>query len=238
MSDTFISNDQLNAFIDNQLDSTEKARVLEAIRTDRELADHVQSLQNNKDMLILTYSEYVPEQIKPDSKNNWAFARTTVAATIMLSLSGTIGWLSQPYFADSTAPAMQNIAKFDMASEKNERVLLHINTMDDERINTILNTAEKILAHRNTKNQPLKLEIVANASGLGLLREGSKYRNRIKSISNQHMNVSFLACGIAMENARLKEGREVKLIPEATKINAAIDKILNRIKGGWTYVQG
>jgi len=52
------------------------------------------------------------------------------------------------------------------------------------------------------------------------------------------LNILFLACGIAMENARLKEGIKIRLIPEATKIDSAIGKILDRIKSGWTYVEG
>jgi len=238
MIDTSITNNQLNAFIDNQLDSSEKARVLEAIRTNQELADYVQSLQNNKDMLILTYSD-TPSDIVISSKNTvLSHIQMSIAASIMLILSGILGWFSHTYLGENTSPTMKSIASFDLVNEKNDRVLLHINNMDEEKINQVLNVSEMILSHSDNSKKPLQLEIVANASGLGLLRDGSPYQNRIKSITNKHMNVSFLACGIAMENARLKEGKNVKLIPEAKKINSAIDKILGRIKGGWTYVQG
>ena len=83
----------------------------------------------------------------------------------------------------------------------------------------------------------MELEIVANAQGLGILRENSLYSKKISSLTEAYSNVSFLACGIAKESARLKEGQDIKLLPEATEVPAALDQILKRIKLGWLYVR-
>jgi intracellular sulfur oxidation DsrE/DsrF family protein len=42
-----------------------------------------------------------------------------------------------------------------------------------------------------------------------------------------------------MQNARLSEGiDEVKLLPQAQKIDAALEQILRRLKAGWAYIRG
>ena len=85
----------------------------------------------------------------------------------------------------------------------------------------------------------MQLEIVANAQGLAMLRDGSPFGKRIEAISNLYDNVAFLACGIAIQNVRLKEGiDEVKLLPQAQQIDAALEQILRRLKAGWAYVRG
>ena len=70
-----------------------------------------------------------------------------------------------------------------------------------------------------------------------MLRKGSPYAKRIHQIVESNENVSFLACGIAMENAKLKEGHDITLIPDAHKIDAALEQILRRLKAGWLYVR-
>ena len=82
----------------------------------------------------------------------------------------------------------------------------------------------------------MQLKFVANAEGLAVLRENSPYADRIKLLSEQYNNVEFLACGIAMKTAQLKEKKEVVLLPEAKKIPAALNEILERLEAGWTYM--
>lgn len=41
-----------------------------------------------------------------------------------------------------------------------------------------------------------------------------------------------------MENARLAEGAEVRLLPEARRVPVALEQILSRLREGWTYVRG
>jgi intracellular sulfur oxidation DsrE/DsrF family protein len=110
--------------------------------------------------------------------------------------------------------------------------------MDDARITKVLNETEHLLALSKQRDRPLQLEIVANASALGMLRKGSPYARRIHQLASENANVTFLACGFAMENAKLKEGHEIKLIPDAHKVDAALEQILRRLKAGWLYVRG
>ena len=71
-----------------------------------------------------------------------------------------------------------------------------------------------------------------------MLRQGSPFTQRIEKIATQYHNASFLACGIAMETAKLKEGREIQLIPVAQRVPAALDRILMRLEDGWMYIKG
>ena len=83
----------------------------------------------------------------------------------------------------------------------------------------------------------MDLEVVVNAQGLGLLRDNSPYASKVKKLVSDYDNIAFLACGQAKENARLKEGRDIELLPEAVQVPAALDLILSRIKKGWLYVK-
>lgn len=71
-----------------------------------------------------------------------------------------------------------------------------------------------------------------------MLRAGSPFEGRIKSIVSKYDNVTFLACGRAKILAGFIEGREIHLLPEAIEIPAAIDQILKRLQMGWTYIRG
>jgi intracellular sulfur oxidation DsrE/DsrF family protein len=132
---------------------------------------------------------------------------------------------------------LAELQQFDPATSAANKVLLHISTMDTQRIEAALNTAERIVQAKRDQKEPVQIEIVANAEGLGLLRRGSPYAERIRSMVEDNPSVSFLACGIAMENAELKEGGEIELIPEAREVDAALEEILRRLKLGWLYIK-
>ena len=77
-----------------------------------------------------------------------------------------------------------------------------------------------------------------NAEGLNILRIESPYANQIASLSQDFKNVKFLACGMAKQNAMFRENKTIKLLPQATDIPAALDRIVNRLQDGWTYLRG
>ena len=133
---------------------------------------------------------------------------------------------------------MQTLADFRLPQSDAAKILLHISTAAPERVNAALDAAEEILADSRERGKNTRLEIVANAEGLAMLREGSPYAQRIQRMIEQYESISFKACGIAMETANLKEGIEVKLLPEAERVDAALDQILTRLRQGWTYIRG
>lgn len=234
-----ITSQQLNAYLDNELEQEERAHVLSALRNEPALSDELARLQRMNALITLAY-ESVPAPPVSAALPQPALSKPLrlVAAVLVLVLGGIIGWLFHQPAPESADLPFINLSQLNIKNPPDNKILIHINAMDDKRISKALDDTERLLKNAKEKGKPLQLEIVANASGLGMLRKGSPYTQRIQQIAADNSNVSFLACGFAMENAKLKEGKDIPLIPQAQKVDAALEEILRRLKDGWLYVRG
>lgn len=240
MRSSSLSDEQLCTYVDNQLAAKERADVLAALKEDTELARQLNELQELKEWVRLAYQNppqpvTVERNATPTSARQW---RAAAASVVLLLVGGLTGWWLHTPTGDNLGPRFHELAQAPSVAQSNGKVLIHISDMDPARITHALDEAETLLRDSRQHHHPLQLEVVANAAGLGLLRAGSPFRRRIQSLASQYDNVAFLACGIAMENARLKEGHDVKLLPEAQPIDAALEQILRRLKAGWAYIRG
>lgn len=234
-----LSYEQLNAFLDNELAQDERAHVLAALRDNKTLSDELAQLQQVDALMGLAYQDVPTSPHQPRTTRSGISGWMRIAAAFIILLFGSIlGWvIHHPNPVTPNLP-FTNLSQLDVRNPPDNKILIHINAMDDKRITKVLNDTEQLLSNAKQSGRPLQLEIVANASGLGMLRQGSPYSERIQQITTANKNVTFLACGFAMENAKLKEGHDIKLIPEAHKIDAALEQILRRLKSGWLYVRG
>lgn len=240
MTDTSnISDEQISAFIDNQLDDNERAFVLDAIKKHKDVEEKYSQLSRLKEMVALSYNNIPSPSQKtlPPSwraKSAWTYS---IAASLLLLIGAAVGVAFTEKPSAKLSDSFLSLSQFDVSSNPRQKVLIHISTMDQKKVEAALNKAESLLAKNKNRQTSLDLEIVANAQGLGILRDNSLYSKKISSLAEQYSNVSFLACGIAKESAKLKEGNEIKLLPQATEVPAALDQILKRIKLGWLYVR-
>jgi intracellular sulfur oxidation DsrE/DsrF family protein len=237
--DSFISRESLNAFLDGELAADERNQLLTRLQHDKVLAQELCELRQTKELLALAYHQppLPAAQTRTATASPPSRIRHAIAAGLLLGIGLSLGWVAHHHLADNLPPSLQNITQLDPATAVNNKILLHISSMDSSRVKAVLDTTEKLLNNPRSENTPLQLEIVANADGLGLLRAGSPYAERIHNIARQHRNVSFKACGFAMETVRLKEGNEVLLLPDAQRVDAALEQILRRLKDGWLYVR-
>lgn len=239
MTSPEITRNDLYAFVDNQLDSETQAGVLAAIQRDRQLADRVNRLRNMKALVAFAHQNppLPPWTPSIDVSRRGRALFWPVAAMILLLVTLFMTWTGYGPGAPGTAPVFEDISRFDPDEPHPERILLHVSSMDPERIQKTFNAVETLLTDPKKQNRQTRVEVVAAADGLGLLRQGSPYEARIHSIASGHDNVEFLACGIAMQNAAMKEGAPIKLLPDADKVDAALEQILRRLKQGWHYVR-
>lgn len=89
MQDYSISDEQLSAYIDNQLATEERTDVLAAIKQDLQLSRQVTELQELKEWVRMAYQEppQAPSESKPElfgSSRGWQ----AIAASVMLLLGG------------------------------------------------------------------------------------------------------------------------------------------------------
>jgi len=231
---------QLHAYVDNQLDQAERAQILDAISKDPELALIVSNIQRDMELLRLAY-HHCPTPKRAHSRKserNWVPA---MAASIFLVIGVITGLIISnntiSEAPETLAPSFSSVDKFSFARSDHNKVMIHVSSNNKAKLKRALDKAETILRYSLNHKKPVNLTIVANADGLGLLRQGSSFGDRIKNLSKKYGNLKFKACGIAMETVRLKEGRTPKLLPEAIKVPNALGEILNNLKNGWIYLK-
>ena len=242
-----ISDEQLNAFLDDELLESEREQIITALANNAELKARYEELKKVKSMLRFAYQD-VPQPKHPANMEAGTSTqyKTSAALAAVLIFGIAIGWSVTSLLSTPTNDQIQAIRQFQekfdkkiiVPDDKPEKILLHIGSADSERVNNVLHVAEDLLQKSSAEHRKLTLEVVANSDGLAMLRKNSPYAQKIAALSREYNNVHFLACGIAKKTAALKEGRPIELIPQADDIPAALEEILKRLKEGWTYVRG
>jgi intracellular sulfur oxidation DsrE/DsrF family protein len=234
-----VTSQQLNALLDNELAQEERSHVLAALHDNPALSEELAKLQRMNALISLAYESVPTPSIRPALTRTGFYTPLRLAAAVMiLVLGGIVGWFFHHPAHTTPALPFTSLSQLNIKQPPENKILIHINAMDNKRITTVLDDTEQLLQNARKNGKPLQLEIVANAAGLGMLRKGSPYAQRIQQIAAANNNVSFLACGFAMENAKLKEGHDINLIPQAHKVDAALEEILRRLQAGWLYVRG
>ncbi len=238
-----ITDETLNAFVDQQLTPSEMDEVFGAVNQDAELAQRVCQVRQLKSMVKNAY-----DGMEPSRPSEWRVARSrsfqALAASLLLGLGGLLGWAMKP--ANTTAASILPTALAEkvefiptmLNSDSSQgRIILHLDNDNPERMAAVLDYADEILDNARKEGKQAKLEIVANSYGLNLLRAGyTTQLPRIRSLSDKHANLSFIACGQTV--ARFKrEGQDVRLIEQAKMAPSAIGEVVSKMKEGWTYIR-
>ena len=245
-TDGNISDEHLNAFVDNQLDADEKSRILTAINADDTLNHRACELRRLRELVQHAYDiPPPPASRRPhvDRKQRW---RQAIAASLLLALGGVTGWVGNAQQQEPTLQAMYineqkafqtaNLAQTPIKGGE-RRILLHISSADPEKLEKALDTAEKLLATYRKLQQPVELELVANAGGLNLLLANtSPFADRVRTLQREYDNLTFLACQTAMDQLRREQHLTPQLVPEAIITPSALEEILLRLQQGWMYI--
>jgi len=117
------------------------------------------------------------------------------------------------------------------------RVMLHIDSASPDKMQAVLDQAERFLDEAERQGRSVQLEVIANSHGLGLLRVGiSRHADRIARMKKRHASLQFVACSQSI--ARFQhEGQKVVLLPAAQAAPTALGEIITRLQQGWTYVR-
>lgn len=229
----FISDEELNAFLDEQLDANERDRILDAINSDSDVSKRMSELSLLRDMVQHAYEDLprrrqFTKQIATTSKVHWA-----VAACLVLSVGVIVGWFGHQGFTTG-----EQVAKSDViAPAELSNVILHITSADPDKISAALDKAESMLISYQQQNKDLRLEVIANDGGLNLMREGmSSFQPRIQQLKSKYGNIEFLACAKAIKRLQEK-GIDVELLPEVRVAPSALRQIIQRMQEDWRYVK-
>lgn len=243
-----ISDEHLNAFVDNQLDADEKSRILLAINADETLNRRACELRRLRELVQHAYDTPPPSPPRQSFSGRGKTWRQITAASLLLALGGTLGWFShaqqaQPlelqamYLDEEKAFQTAKLNQAPIAERSERKILLHISSAEPDKLERALDTAEELLTTYEKLRQPIELELVANAGGLNLLRaDTSPYAERIRQLQWQYENLTFLACQTAMDRLRREHASTPELLPEAIITPSALEEILNRLQQGWMYI--
>lgn len=229
-----ISLERLNAFVDGELSADEEAEVMSAMHRDESIAVTICELRHTKDLVQRAYRRAaIPEMATPVPCARGPRPWLAIAATLLIGLFA--GWMAPGLLNHAPDSPAEQVATLLRAQPGEQRVVLHVDTDDNQRVAAALDEIDALMADPGTRH--VRLDVVANAGGLDMLRsDTSPFKERIHRLVTQHPNVEFLACSRAIERLRLK-GVPVHLIPDAKPIPGALEALVERLRAGWVYIR-
>ncbi|WP_126444009.1 DsrE family protein [Sulfuricystis multivorans] len=229
-----ISDEILGAYIDNELDATERATIQERIASDAALRARACELWQLKQMVRGAF----PLPRRKDTKSGpssgsfggWPHA---LAASLFVAVGAISGWFANDRF-DADRQLERQI---EAIRSEGGRVVLHLFSDEPARMEAALRMAEQLASARDTQGRPFRVEFLANGPGLHLLRQGgSPYAERVEALRRRHANLRLVACREAI--ARMQErGLEVNLLPGVEEAASAESELSARLTQGWRYLQ-
>lgn len=224
-----ISDELLNAYLDDELDGEEKARIIAAIAGDGELRRRACALWQVKQMVRGAYPLPTPPVRSLHRFGGWSQA---LAATLIFAIGGASGW-----WAHEARRIDDGLSKqIEALRAEGGRAVVHLVSDDPRRVENALATVERLASERDRQGHPFRVELVANGPGLKvLLANASPYAQRITDLMH-HDNVRLLACREAMNRLRTR-GVEVTLLPGVEETVSAESMLALRLTQGWRYLQ-
>ena len=223
-----MSEEQLNAFTDGELDSEEKDRLFGLSETSPELEASLCQQRRLKEMVQHAYRD-VPEYNREQAKINpdRRILGMVAAAVLVLAVGMIAGFIGSRFVYEGSGGAMVPAAQVQQ-----QKWLLHLTSSEPEKMEAALIRA-RFLMNDPDAPESRQVEIVANERGLDLLRSDvTPFAAEIRDLAER--DVLFFACARAIERLE-SEGIDVKLVPEAEDRYSALDRVVLRMNEGWKY---
>lgn len=214
------SEEELNAFVDGQLNANDRARVLESLARDAGLQKRVAEIQQTRNLLRHTY----------DNPPRPPVSRTPVPIfknmKLVVAMSLAIGMISGAllHLVTANAPAL-------FASHP-KGVVIQVSEADPEKWKMALNNASNVRKAYRSKNKDVAVEIVAYGPGLKMLRKDSPLAAGLEDANKN--GVKLLACGNTMTMTHTTRD---ELSPAADVVQAGVVEIMERQQEGYAYVR-
>ena len=234
------SEEQLNAFVDGELDSDERSRVFNESQQSEDLDRRLCQQRKLKELVQHAYVDVPAPMQRKDLRNlQQGFWGRSLAASILLMLGGTIGFYAQDYIGQQhivqeSGSGIMPVETVSHPVVSGHKYILHVVSGQREEMFAALEKAQQLL-DAAAPGQVNEVEVVANESGLNLLRSDvTPFADEVQLL--QENNVVFYACSRTIE--RLEEkGVDVALLPDSHQSFTALDRIVLRMKDDWEYIK-
>ena len=244
------SDELLGSYLDGELLPSERHAIQSRALTDEQLRRELCELNTVKQLVRDAYaSEPTGARAQRGGVRKVALLATSWAAAIAL------GWTAHLSLGTDTAllpVAMTAAASTPQAlvvgadgpsaaqlaaATQNGHVVVHVGTRDPVAIQAALRTASALLATRRADASALEVEIVANSSGLDLLRVGvSGFEEDLAALRRQYPQLRLIACNQSIDRVR-ERGEEVVLAPGVIVAPSALEEVVARLHAGWIYLR-
>ena len=236
-----VSDEFLNAFVDNQLDSAEKSMAFDAVNQDEALKGRVCDLRGLKEMVQHAYHQPPLSKHSPAKRQRpWQPYFQALAACLMLMIGAASGWFGHAWSGfDGELETMRlfQVTQGDGFGDEPRKIVVQVSSSNPTRVESALSETENLLASYRKDNRQLQVEIVANGSGADLLRSDvSRYGDRLGSMKARYPNLDLVVCGQTIGKLR-EQGVSVRLLPFASIVPSAAQQIKKRLLEGWDYVR-
>jgi intracellular sulfur oxidation DsrE/DsrF family protein len=219
------SEEQLNAFIDGELDAEEKSRIFNEADHDLELEQRLCQQRKLGELVRHAYQNPPVPEGRPASRRRRSPLHRALVAGVFI-LVGIAGGLLAHQQLDRQMPAA--------FAEAPNNFILHVSRGDEKTMLAALRKARELIED-DSPNHPTRVEVVANERGLNLLRSDvTPFAAEIAALADER--VVFYACSRAIQ--RLEErGVEVQLVPQANDDYTALDRVVMRMQEDWNYIK-
>ena len=233
--DDNISEEQLNAFVDGELESEERSCLFNEAERSEELDQRLCQQRKLKELVKHAYKDVpAPKRLLAGGRTGTGMVGLGVAASLLLVLGLTAGIFMRGLFEPAASPGSNTALGNAQSVAATENYILHVVSGEPQQMRLALQKAEELLSTASS-GHPRQVEVVANERGLDLLRSDvTLFSDEISALAKEE--VIFYACSKAIQ--RLEEkGVEVQLVPEANPGYTALDRVVIRMKDGWQYVK-
>ena len=238
------TDEQLNLFIDEQLDIDEKDAIRHSMLEDASLRERVCQLKAVRELVGYAYENVPPSALESMRDGNGAghYVWKGLAASVLLVVGMLAGWAVNDAANSSRMASAADVFQYYKDAEAVDRaerkIILHVTTGDIYAVKGALDEAEHLLASYREAGTPMKLDIVTYREGIHMMRVGvSPYLDRIQRIIDDNENVSLYACQRSIEKAEKKEGRQIVMMKKAVTDKTAQELISERLQKGWIYIK-
>ncbi len=236
-----LSNEMINAYADDELQGIDRAEFEIKLQHEPEAQQALQEILAIKQRLRQGYrGAAAPAK---HTSRTMSYRLAGYGALLVLAFSG--GWLgSNQMHQGDTLPMAEAqplssayMLQVSNAQSAEGKYILHIDSKDHLKFKAALDKAEALVAMYQAAAHPYEIEVIANAGGLDMLREGeTPYADRVRQLSQRYPNIKFIACSNAIERLQEK-GVKANLIASVHQGSTALDQVVKRMNQGWAYMK-
>jgi len=233
------SDELLNAFVDNEFSAKERAKILKQIHLDEKKKSTACALSHLKDQVKTAYQEIPQYQAYQPRKKSYTW-RALVASLFMLFI------LSGAYLGVDTI-AQQRMVILDptgtgqqlaVINNNETRIVFHVSQTSRLKGTELLDDIEQLLMAYQQSEKRIRVEVVAHAQGLDLLRQRlSADKDRITEMSRKYPDLTFVACLNTIERLKREQDIDVVLVDGVLSAKSGVAHVVKRQQQGWIYIQ-